>query len=201
MRWATPGRSVPCCARATAAARGCSAFRITTPGPWPSSWARCHWRASSAMARSGRWGRRSSCMASRPAWGSSFRSRVAVRVGPYTAAMPVIDADAHVVESDRTWDYLDPSDRKYRTELVHPQGSQRAQWLIDGKLRGNPLPAITHDQLDELSRQAGRVMDTPREARELEDVTQRLRHMDELGIDVQVMYPTMFIQEVGRPEI
>jgi hypothetical protein len=25
-----------------------------------------------------------------------------------------IDADAHVLESERTWDYLEPSDRKYR---------------------------------------------------------------------------------------
>ena len=26
----------------------------------------------------------------------------------------VIDADAHVVETERTWDYLEPSEQKYR---------------------------------------------------------------------------------------
>ena len=26
----------------------------------------------------------------------------------------VIDADAHVLESEHTWDYLEPADRKYR---------------------------------------------------------------------------------------
>ncbi len=26
----------------------------------------------------------------------------------------VIDADAHVVESDHTWDFIDPSERQYR---------------------------------------------------------------------------------------
>ena len=30
----------------------------------------------------------------------------------------VIDADAHVVETERVWDYLDPSDEKYRPTLV-----------------------------------------------------------------------------------
>ena len=29
----------------------------------------------------------------------------------------VIDADAHVVETDRTWDYLEPSEQKYRPLL------------------------------------------------------------------------------------
>ena len=36
----------------------------------------------------------------------------------------VIDADAHVVETDRTWDYLDPADEKYRPKLeVDPNDS------------------------------------------------------------------------------
>ena len=30
--------------------------------------------------------------------------------------MATIDADAHVVESEHTWDYMDPSERKYRTQ-------------------------------------------------------------------------------------
>ncbi len=29
----------------------------------------------------------------------------------------VIDADAHVVETERTWDYLEPSEQKYRPLL------------------------------------------------------------------------------------
>jgi len=29
--------------------------------------------------------------------------------------MATIDADAHVVESEHTWDYMDPAERKYRT--------------------------------------------------------------------------------------
>jgi hypothetical protein len=26
-------------------------------------------------------------------------------------SIPIIDADAHVIETERTWDYLDPSER------------------------------------------------------------------------------------------
>ncbi len=32
-------------------------------------------------------------------------------------SLPIIDADAHVIETDRTWDYLDSSDRKFRPRL------------------------------------------------------------------------------------
>ena len=30
---------------------------------------------------------------------------------------PVIDADAHVLETERTWDYLEPSEEKYRPQI------------------------------------------------------------------------------------
>ena len=31
--------------------------------------------------------------------------------------LQVIDADAHVVETERTWDYLDPGEERYRPTL------------------------------------------------------------------------------------
>ncbi len=31
-----------------------------------------------------------------------------------------VDADAHVVESPRTWDYLQPVEQKYRSALFDP---------------------------------------------------------------------------------
>jgi len=40
------------------------------------------------------------------------------------------------------------------------------------------------------------------ESRELRDPSARLKHMDELGVDVQVIFPTMFIIPLtARPEI
>ena len=102
--------------------------------------------------------------------------------------MPVIDADAHVHECDHTWDFFEESDREFKPLIVTPQdGSHRTQWVIDGKLGGRP---------------AGNVgAATPREYRELEDVDGRLRHMDELGVDVQVLYPSILTALTDRTEV
>ncbi len=119
--------------------------------------------------------------------------------------MPTIDSDAHVVESEHTWDYMDPSDAKYRPELVTPksgEGPARSYWLVDGNLRGLARPVLTAAEFAQMSQRAGRVMDTPEEAREMENVEVRLKHMDQLGIDIQVLYPTAFIELMAeRPEV
>src|SRR5436309_14579194 len=44
-------------------------------------------------------------------------------------------------------------------------------------------------------------MAAPQEAREGENVEVRLRHMDQLGVDIQVLWPTLFLERVAdRPE-
>jgi predicted TIM-barrel fold metal-dependent hydrolase len=111
--------------------------------------------------------------------------------------MPTIDADAHVVESEHTWDFMDPADQKYRPVIVRPQGEGGGEyWFVESKIRGLVRIVLTAQQLDEAAKRTGRVMATPRETREMENVPARLKHMDELGIDVQVLYPTMFIEQV-----
>jgi predicted TIM-barrel fold metal-dependent hydrolase len=108
----------------------------------------------------------------------------------------VIDADAHVVECDHTWDFMDPSENKFRPVLLEVPGETKLQhWLIDGKLRGFRFPAFTQQQLEELSARAGRSMATPQEANEMLDVELRLQHMDRIGVDVQVLHNTMFIEQ------
>ena len=117
--------------------------------------------------------------------------------------MPLIDSDAHVVETDHTWNYLEGHDQRFRPQLVRPAGEGMAEfWLIDGKLRGFARPVVTAAAFAELSRRSGRKMDTPRETREMENVAGRVAHMDELGVDLQVLYPTIFIQQVtDRAEV
>lgn len=116
--------------------------------------------------------------------------------------MPTIDSDAHVVESEKTWDYMDPGERQFRPTLVRPENSKVAYWFIDGKTRGLFRTVITATEFTELSERAGRRMDTPEETREAENVPARLRHMDELGIDIQVLYPTVFIESIAdRAEV
>ena len=112
--------------------------------------------------------------------------------------MPTIDADAHVVETEHTWDFIPPEGQKYRPLIVKPNGeSGQEYWMVDGRIRGLARQVINSDQFTKISVQAGRNMATPVDTREMENIDGRLRHMDELGIDVQVVYPTIFIGPVA----
>jgi predicted TIM-barrel fold metal-dependent hydrolase len=121
-------------------------------------------------------------------------------------AMPekllVIDADAHVIETERTWDYLDPSERKFRPLLYSsPDDPAQQYWVFDEKIRGFRFPSLDEQQLWEISQRSGRNVETPRASRELDDVELRLKHMDQLGIDIQVVHNTLWIEQVTeRPE-
>jgi len=95
----------------------------------------------------------------------------------------VIDADAHVVETERVWDYLEPADEKYRpTLMASPDNPQRQISLLDGENLGNKLPSPDEQQSAEHLKRFGREVATPVEARELSYVKQRLAHTDELVI-------------------
>lgn len=120
----------------------------------------------------------------------------------------VIDADAHVLESERTWDYLEKSEQKYRpVPIVVPADpsigrARRDAWVIEGKIRGFRFPILTAEEMDDRSKKIGRNLRTNQESREMGDVDMRLRHMDALGVDVQVLHSTIFIESVGdRPEV
>ena len=114
-----------------------------------------------------------------------------------------VDADAHVVESPRTWDYLTPSEQKYRPALFDPNdGTQRQNWVIDGKIRGLFRFAFTEEALVERSKRVGRQMTTSMATRDVANVGARLAHMDELGIDVQILYTSIFLDQcTERPEV
>jgi predicted TIM-barrel fold metal-dependent hydrolase len=104
--------------------------------------------------------------------------------------MPTIDADTHVLECASTWDYMDESEREMRPQIVTPvRGDELGTefWLIDGRLHPKSL-------------NVGK--DTPKASREMQDVEARIKHMDELDVDVQVLYPTVFLRPLTRrPEV
>jgi len=116
--------------------------------------------------------------------------------------MAVIDADTHVIETDHTWNYLDPSEQQFRPFVISPRGEGgREYWYIDGKIRGLARQAVTAPDVSALEEKLGRKMAAPQEAREGENVAVRLRHMDQLGVDIQVLWPTLFLERVAdRPE-
>jgi predicted TIM-barrel fold metal-dependent hydrolase len=112
--------------------------------------------------------------------------------------MGFIDADAHVDETEQTWEYMEADERRFKpSSFTHDQqeqsfmrdARQNRLWMINGQAR---LRRFRDDK----------VTGTTRDTRELIDVEARLRHMDELGIDVQVLYPTTFLHTAtDRPEV
>ncbi|MGE5061907.1 MAG: amidohydrolase family protein [Betaproteobacteria bacterium] len=102
--------------------------------------------------------------------------------------MRVIDADAHVIENESTWDYMLESERQFKPKVVAATSAKDPfdYWLVDGRI----IPRSN----------VGR--DLPVTAREMSDLGERIKHMDELGIDCQVIYPTFFITPISRrPDI
>jgi hypothetical protein len=106
-----------------------------------------------------------------------------------------VDVDAHLDESEATWEYLAESERRFKPLTLDPEaatapGDARPHrlWVINGNIR---LRRWRDDK------RTGTVKAT----RELLDVEARIRHMDELRIDVQVLYPTLFLHALtDHPE-
>jgi predicted TIM-barrel fold metal-dependent hydrolase len=105
--------------------------------------------------------------------------------------MAVIDSDAHVLETERTWDYMLESERALRPRIVptpNDPTSGGESWLIDGTYLGKARN-VGYD-------------DTTKESREMDDIKARLKHMDDLDVDVQVLYPTFCLRPyTRRPEV
>jgi predicted TIM-barrel fold metal-dependent hydrolase len=113
------------------------------------------------------------------------------------ATFTVIDSDAHVIENNHTWDFLEPSEAKYRPKkLDDPDVPDAHYWEVNG-LRGPPaLTVEATEEAIERAEKVGRRIGTPRESRLMEDVGARIRHMDSLGIDVQVLHNTLFLYDM-----
>ena len=112
---------------------------------------------------------------------------------------PIIDADTHVSESESMWSLLEKEAYPRRPILMRVPNDtlykeRDAFWLIDGQIV--PKPAG----------QAGSVLITPAAAsnqsnrtditvgsRELTEPQVRIKDMDRLKVDVQVIYPTLFL--------
>src|SRR5438046_10764160 len=94
--------------------------------------------------------------------------------------MPVIDADSHVLETERTWTFMPDEQEEYRPAvLARKSGRTRASeyWLIDDRV---------------FAKNANIGQDTPEASREAADIGKRVAHSEELGVDGHVLYPILF---------
>ena len=105
------------------------------------------------------------------------------------------------IECEDTWAYMPKELRPTTISLegsetppwLHPDpGSSSAHsrfWFMDGKLASR--------RIRDDSRSG-----TTTETRELKDVAARVRDMDNLGVETQVIYPTVLLNEMTRrPEL
>ncbi len=108
--------------------------------------------------------------------------------------MGIIDADTHIDETDDTWEYMESADSALKPSTSYPLNPDpklppARYWVIDGRRQ---IRFVRSDK------DSGTTVET----RELLDVTARLKHMDQLGTDTQVIYPTLFLMEATeKPEI
>src|SRR5688572_15977345 len=112
--------------------------------------------------------------------------------------MAVIDADTHVDECEATWSYMTAAEARYKPVTVVP-----TEAMAEGAVR----PGYSRNWLIDAHLNVRRHRDDVRtgttiEQRELHDVQARLRRMDELGTDIHVMYPTVFLHYItGNPQV
>ena len=112
--------------------------------------------------------------------------------------MTVIDSDAHIEESVAMFEFMEEPYYGRRPLAVRfdrdtALGEHNAVWLIDGKTYPNILGKggatfVTPTLMDRAKLKPYSIP-----AQELTDVDARLRDMDAVGIDQQVVYPTLFL--------
>lgn len=101
--------------------------------------------------------------------------------------MPKIDADAHVVETPRTWSHMQGDEQKFRPQIFVRDPNDGAPYRANQR---NEFWKIG----DEFQTKTNVGDNVPSDARDMENIRRRLDHMDEIGVDVQVLFPTLFLR-------
>ncbi|HAC18251.1 MAG TPA: hypothetical protein DCF78_06685, partial [Dehalococcoidia bacterium] len=73
------------------------------------------------------------------------------------SATQIIDSDAHVVESERTWDFLEPAEERFRPLLiVAPNDPTLEYWVVENKIRGFRFRSFSDEEVSRLSAVSGK---------------------------------------------
>lgn len=111
----------------------------------------------------------------------------------------IIDADTHISEGDAMWAMMDKEMVQRRPVLLKaPEdtlyGPRNAFWLIDGNIfpkpNGKGSFRLITPSASKLETSRG---DIHLAYREMTDIPGRLRDMDKLGVETQVVFPTLFL--------
>ena len=111
----------------------------------------------------------------------------------------IIDADTHISESEAMWAMMDKEMYPRRPVLLKsPEdtlyGPRNAFWLIDGNIfpkpNGKGSFRLITPSASKLESSRG---DIHLVYREMTDIPGRLKDMDKLGVDKQVVFPTLFL--------
>ena len=109
----------------------------------------------------------------------------------------VLDADTHILEPAEMWQHFAEAMYPRRPVLVTVPNDtlyrrSNAFWLIDGEIFPKPAGKGGFLLLTPAEQETAR--DRPdRRSRELLDLGYRLKDMDAMGADLQVVYPTLFL--------
>jgi predicted TIM-barrel fold metal-dependent hydrolase len=109
----------------------------------------------------------------------------------------VLDADTHILEPAEMWEHFEPAMYARRPVMVSVPndtlyGRSNAFWLIDGEIF--PKPAGKGGFLLVTPRDQEAVAARPDvDARALLDLDWRLKDMAAMGVNQQVIYPTLFL--------
>lgn len=106
--------------------------------------------------------------------------------------MRAIDADAHVIETMETWRHVAETApalmpmltrRTEGREIRNSEGRvQQEFWVIDGRVH---------------NRDRNMGSNTPEASRDMTDVGARLAHMDELDVEMQILFPTLLLRPIA----
>src|SRR3954453_7216227 len=110
----------------------------------------------------------------------------------------VVDVDSHVEEPPEAWAALEPAYAARRPSIVDASGAplttrQDAFWLVDGRLHPNPQGGGRMFFGTPPTSSFGRAKASPYGSQTLLDPAARLREMDAQGLDVQVIFSTVFL--------
>jgi predicted TIM-barrel fold metal-dependent hydrolase len=106
--------------------------------------------------------------------------------------MTVIDSDAHVIETTETWSYMTGDDEQFRPQVFvradddgapADSNEKKEYWVIDERM---------------IAKNGNLGHDVPADSRDMVSVESRLKHMDALGADIAMLYPTVFLRPMTK---